>query len=79
MLVPLPLIVVFITIFFSIISLILGWGYAIITQNTKALSDLSLIVARLEERYNSDDKLCNEKHNVLNRRIDELNLNKSSK
>ena len=70
--IPIPLIVSFLTIFFSIIMLIAGWAYSIINQNTKALSDLALIVARLEERYNNENKLCDEKHKVINHRIYDL-------
>jgi len=70
--IPIALIVSFITIFFGIIMLVVGWAYAIITQNTKALKDLAVIVAEIKTKDQGDERLCTEKHKVINHRIDDL-------
>ncbi len=70
--VPIPLIVFILGVFVTLIGFIANTGFRVINKNTEAYNKLMVAVENLKTKDIGDEKLCAERHKVINARIKDL-------
>lgn len=72
MTIPIEIIVILISICATILIAIVGFGYKVLDNNTKAVNKLTTFITVLEQEFKDNKSLCTLKHNVIDRDISEL-------
>ena len=69
--IPSNLIAGFISAFSSLFILIVGWGYNVIRKNTLVMNGVLQVIAEIQQKNKDDDKVSENDHAVINKRLDE--------
>ena len=56
-----------INIIYGLAIVVLGWGFIVIQKLSKTISDLTTIVAALQQKTADDEKTCAAKHEAISR------------
>jgi hypothetical protein len=69
--IPLPIVVIAISIAFSVMTGLIGILLKVLNNNTKAIEDMKIFIAKQETADGYEDKSCNEKHCNINALLSE--------
>lgn len=67
--IPIPLIVVTITIAFSIMTTLIGILLKVLANNTKAIEEMKIFIAKQETADGYEEKECNNRHTYITKKL----------